>query len=215
MATIYLDIETLPALDWDDERKQRQVRDKVPKNYKDPEKIAQWIAEESDAVWRRTALSPLYGRILCVCVAIGDHDPHVYWSDGTLEGERGVLIELTGLVSRLDVQVAHNGHGFDFPWLRKRALKHRLTGLVSMYNVQQSWKATHLVDTLEVWAGPSRDREGASLDGLAEFFGIKRDNPISGADVYDRWVMGDHDAIKHHVKDDVRVLREVYRCLAI
>ena len=159
MATIYLDIETLPALDWDDERKQRQVRDKVPKNYKDPEKIAQWIAEESDAVWRRTALSPLYGRILCVCVAIGDHDPHVYWSDGTLEGERGVLIELTGLVSRLDVQVAHNGHGFDFPWLRKRALKHRLTGLVSMYNVQQSWKATHLVDTLEVWAGPSRDRE--------------------------------------------------------
>ena len=38
-------------------------------------------------------------------------------------------------------------------------------------------------------------------------------NPITGADVYDRWLAGDHEAIQQHCREDVRELREIYRRL--
>lgn len=94
---IFLDIETLPAIDMPDAARaglarlpKRPEPGLVPSNWKDAAKIAAkqaenearhtadlaaWIAEcdaLEDEAWRRTALDPLALRVLCVAFAVDD-----------------------------------------------------------------------------------------------------------------------------------------------
>jgi uncharacterized protein YprB with RNaseH-like and TPR domain len=215
VSTIFLDCETLPDLSMAPDDRRALAEGKVPANYSKPETIEKWIAENAEEAWRSTALDATRGRILCVGLIVDDGEPWVLWNeDGTLDGERVVLERLDDVLAQNHPArvVAHNGHGFDFPWLARRAMRHDLPRLSKHFKVGKPWEAKHLVDTLEVWAAPDRATRGGSLDAICRFLGLNRGaNPISGADVYQRWVDGDHDAIRDHVLDDVRQLRAVHR----
>jgi hypothetical protein len=215
--TVFLDCETLPALEWTDGDKARAARKAVPGTYSKPESIEKWIAENADDVWRRTALDPTRGRILAIGLAVDDGDVVIEYNEGgSLAGERKLLEWLLPHIGG-DVSstwVAHNGQSFDFRWLKRRSAKHGLYDLSKAFHVNKPWES-HLVDTLAVWNAPDRPQGGTgSMDSLCEFFGISRaDNPISGAEVFDRWAAGDHEAIKAHLVDDVARLRDVYRIM--
>ena len=215
--SVMIDIETLPDLDMPDDARRALVAAKVPKNYKDAAKIEAWIASHADEAWRRQALDPLHGRILCIGVWDLEGHPTCLWpvdhAPGSLDAEREILHHLEGMLGRRAQKlVAHNGVAFDFPFLRKRAMKHGMYTLAKRMCQEKPWSETH-GDTRVMWCQPSRPGAGSSLDALAEFFNIKRHNPISGADVYDRWAAEDYVAIRKHVLDDVRVLGRLYQIL--
>lgn len=210
--TIFLDLETLPALEWTDGDKARAARKAVPGTYSKPESIDRWIAENADDVWRRTALDSTKGRILAIGVAVDDGPVVTHYNEGgNLEGEREILLALAPMVFEDARWVAHFGHGFDFRWLKRRAAKHGLYDLAREFHAAKPWD-DRLTDTLAVWAAPDRAQGGTgSMDALCEFFGFDRcDNPISGAEVFDRWLAGDHASILAHLRDDVARLRDVY-----
>ena len=215
--TVFCDLETLPALEWTDGDKARAARKAVPGNYTKPDSIEKWIAENADDVWRRTALDPTRGRILAIGLAVDDGPVSTHYNEGgTLEGERALLEALLPHIGDnvSSTWVAHNGGLFDFRWVKRRSAKHGLYDLSRAFHVNKPWES-HLVDTLAVWNAPDRPQGGTgSMDSLCEFFGISRaDNPISGAEVFDRWAAGDHEAIKAHLVDDVARLRDVYRIM--
>lgn len=206
---VYVDIETLPDLDMPDEERRALV--KVPANYRDEKKIAAYVDQHAEEAWRRTALDPMRGRVLCIGVAVGDADPVCIWE----ETEAETLASFwRGLERQRQVPiVAHNLLSFDGAYLAKRALKHHLPALARRMWCAKRWGDAMHVDTLTAWQGPDYRARGR-LDDLAAFLGVDRSaNPIHGSEVYDRWLSEDHDAIRAHVLDDVRTLREVHQRL--
>ncbi len=131
--TVYcaLDIETIPHIPAGVlEIMMADVH--APKNYKDPAKIADYIAKEREAIVARAALSPLTGRIVCAGVATASQgsnwEPEIFLAR---EAEEESTL-LTSLLAHLD-QVAgdspitfitYNGKGFDMPYLAARSMIH-------------------------------------------------------------------------------------------
>jgi len=233
---LYLDIETIPdgSPDYEgipDPASIVVMHEEVEpdKRLKNPEKIAADIERKRAALqderreaatkardaidqhWKIGSLEPLRGRVLCVGIAVEDGGPKVLMEDteeATLELlERGLVHYRAKAGGRLRIWT-WNGGRFDRPFLARRALKHRLYDLASMMRVAKPWEAD---DLYSVW-GMGNQRSRGSLDAVCDFLGIGRDNnPISGADVLDRYQAGDLDAIREHCIDDVRVLQLIGR----
>jgi uncharacterized protein YprB with RNaseH-like and TPR domain len=163
--------------------------------------------------------------VLMVGIAVEDADPVVIWNttaqtwsadaevsaDEWIAGEtRALRLLSSGLERYPDATiVAHNGVRFDYPFLKLRALKHAVYPLAKRLHQAKPWDV-NVADTYAAISAPDRQRKGASLDGVARYLGIDRTaNPISGADVYQRFVDGDLQAIEAHCTDDIRVLREI------
>ena len=210
MSYLFLDIETVPVglPDW------QSV--KAPANYKDPEKIAEYQRENADAEWRSRSFSPMKGRVLCVGLAVDDGPVEVFadWVGQEdwrvmLEVERWLGHQGRGLLECSPV--TWNGVHFDIPFMRKRAAKAEAYKLAKMMKVPKPWDS---LDMMARWTEGGRGADQyAKLDDVADFFGVKRDNPISGADVADYWLTGRVAEIEQHVRDDVETLRAVARAM--
>lgn len=162
------------------------------------------------------ATSPFSGQIVCWAIAIDEHE--TVWSmvsDNELELLKAFRDQLNEL--RPVKLVAHNGHGFDFPFIRCRALRADLPTLARGFWQDKPW-GTRLIDTAEPsWAPrPRRTERGweYSLDALADLLGITRVHTLAGADVPRAWYERRWDEIEAHCRDDVRTLRAVYPKLA-
>lgn len=177
---------------------------------------AAWLAEHAGD----EALSPIRGRVICWAVATSDGRERVQVDRTPGGDERSLLAELLDVLTRWSPArfVAHNGNGFDFPFLRARSLAHGLDPLAAMLWQDKPWDGL-LVDTLDPSWCPRPPRgagamEGWSLDGLAELLGIERQPTTPGVEVPAAWYRQQFDAIEAHCLDDVRTLREVTRRLA-
>ncbi|HEX4935787.1 MAG TPA: ribonuclease H-like domain-containing protein [Gemmatimonadaceae bacterium] len=247
MTTIYLDIETCYAPDEDPDVVARIRRDhpapevpsiedlRPPKSYKDEAKIAAWrearhaelVAEaaghdaEIDRLvrewWQSTSLEPLYGRVLCVGIAVDDRDPVVLWEPT----EVATLERLEAGLSRYpDAQlIAHNGLRFDYRFVWARAVVHGLYDLARRVYAPRPWGDRVRLDTLAAWQGADNRARG-SLRALGRALGVELPpDDLEGADVPPLWhehgVIGhpERDAaisrIRQHVISDVIVLREI------
>jgi hypothetical protein len=228
---IYLDIETLPdgepdysgLVDPESIVVMLDDREVTPnRTLKDPEKIdadlerkraaLQTVRREKaikarqdiDETWRKGSLSAIRGRILCVSIAVDEGPVKVLWG----EDEYATLSQLQkGLMhyaKHRPVLTTYNGNSFDLPFIARRALRHQLYDLARICKVGKKWDAG---DLYVAW-GMGDMRAQGKLDDVCELLGIKRlDNPITGAEVLDRYLAGDHDAIREHAIDDVRVLQ--------
>lgn len=217
---------TVPS-SWKDEAKKAawEVKEKArfdAEAEKQTGKIATLEADQKAKAlkdWRAHSLDPMKGRIGLITLAMGEHSVHVI---DCAEDERAGLVELgefimdhqAGMNGRRIQWVAHNGFGFDFPYVQLRALAHGSTKLASRFHQEKQWD-NHLVDTLKWW--PQMGGWGkpkGNLDAICAHLGIERlDNPIGGAKVLDAYVEGRWpDVVKHGVAD-VRDLREVFRVL--
>lgn len=207
---LFLDIETLPA-DMDEAAKAALVADKVPANYKDPEKIAAWIAREADEVWRRTALDWELARVLCVGVAIDDEDPIVIYSETATPAV--ILDGLDAILGVLDrpTFIGHYVDTFDLPLLRMLAAEHDhpLIRLIP----SEKW-SPRVIDTAARAAGSNpKGIERPSLGKLCRKLGIAAKSDLDGSKVYDAWLAGEHDKIRRYCAEDVVAAREVFRRL--
>jgi len=216
---IYLDIETKPT-SRTDIRERLTAGVKPPGNYKSPEAIAKWWAENGEAqkieAIGQTALNGLWGEICCIGWAIGS---------GPIETtvgvtERDVLnawvteffssVQTTlepGSMAKWDERctwIGHNVQDFDLRFLWQRMIVRGLS-VDFRLPLDRYPRGPWLYDTMKEWAGYGKYVKQTDLE-LA--FGLTRNDPLgSGAEV----AIANIDNIRAHCSEDVRLLREIHK----
>jgi len=214
---IYLDIETLPSTnDQVVELIKSQV--KAPKNYKDPKKIADYIEESVDEKVRKTALSGLFGQVLCVGYAINEDPVQVLYADGKLHGEAQILVALRrvccdGSVKQSDFcrtkLIGHNIKDFDIPFLSQRMM---INGMAPLFRHGTKLWDMPVDDTMTMFA--CGKREMYSLKNICAAFNIESPkSDMDGSKVYDYWLDGKHEEIAQYCAHDVEATRAVYKAM--
>lgn len=213
-------------------------RRSVPASYKKYETIRAWEAREDERMsaaladawlaaaaaqkdeqaeawqaWSKGSLNALKGRIACIAIAFGEGDVFVIeCAEDEARGLRGLDEYIRATSPR--AYVAHNGIGFDFPWLQLRAMKYGYFDLARIFHQDKPWDGL-LIDTKRLWPGASAHK-GPSLNNVCAFLGIDHSegNPINGSEVLAAYVEGRWSEVVEHGRADVRDLREVYRALS-
>jgi DNA polymerase elongation subunit (family B) len=146
-----------------------------------------------------------------VGVAVDHLDPQVYASD--TDDEREVLAALDNLIGgeRGVRIVGHNVAGFDIPFLRVRALRHRLPRLAAAFGrwTGKPWDA-RCVDTMALWPSTGRGQTFVKLQHIRRALGLPVQVGIDGSEVAAAWYDGRRDEVIRHCRLDVADVREVY-----
>jgi len=235
---VFLDIETIPCQDADYAETIKQkiqlkadeeiAAIKAPGNYKDAEKIAQWLADNKEPkaneiqdkadmeiaeAIQKTALDGAYGQIVCIGYAFDDGDiTKVYGKDEATilsvffdELHAKKLTTHTGLTF-----IGHNLTTFDLRFIFHRAVINNVKPPECFPINPKSWDAC-IFDTMTYWAGHN-GRIG--LDRLSKALGLLgKGTEFTWQDVYPAYQRGDFEAIGEYCKDDVEMTRNVYKRL--
>ena len=203
---VFIDIETLPNME---PGAKDAIEVKAPAQYKKPESIAKWIAENGDAEkeqkWRKQALSPNEGKILSIAWSFGGK---TFCAISHKESE---VIELlvknltAGLGGRPPYFIGHNVP-FDLGFIWKRAI---INNIELPFKVKPHGRhGSDFFDTMQQWEG---FKGRISQDRLCKLLGIKgKPDGISGANVLDHYLDGDIDGIVSYNKDDVEKVKSIY-----
>lgn len=226
----YLDIETVPSQSQAvksaimDEIADEAGQIKAPGNYKDHDKIAEYISAEKTKLinsfpdrYRKTALSGTLGEVLCIGWAFDD-DPvrHTIRTLGTPERDflNGAWEAIHEDWSRHDhggdtVWIGHNIRDFDIRFLFQRSvILGTPPGLTMPVDVGTT--TSLIFDTMTRWAGWGNR---ISLDKLCAALGIpgKAEDGIDGSMVYDMALAGDYERIGRYCANDVERARKIHR----
>jgi predicted PolB exonuclease-like 3'-5' exonuclease len=178
----------------------------APANWKDPVKIAAYVAEKQAEQTSRAALYPWTARIVAVGIIDGDQVEHVLTAAD--EAEEAALLRQVwqlaldhkeGLVASI---IGYNHLAYDLPVLLARSA---LLG-VKAPPVSLDKYRTPCVDLMLrlTWNGAIQAR---SLKWFARRFGLPVDDTISGSDIAGLYAAGDWTGIKSHVLSDIRLTR--------
>ena len=208
--TIWVDIETLPGI-YTPSALDGLVRAAVPATLKKPATIAAWCQEHRDEGWRRTALDPVQGQVLCIAAAEGRHGEVSSWYDRDCDG--GPLRGLAGWLDERDGNL--RGHrptwggwsvAFDLAYIRLHAGRLELES-VTRRLPDRSWL---MCDVKAVAAAYDR-RLMRSLGATARFFGLDKAEGLHGSEVLDAYARGEHERIERYCRGDVEITREIAR----
>jgi hypothetical protein len=206
MNELFFDIETRPTSD-NALIKRIAAAVKPPGQYKKPESIQKWWAEEGalavNEALQRTALDGTYGRLAAFGWAADDDPVKCVYGDD----ERGMLNVAASYFARRNTLIAFNGE-FDLRFLFQRMVINHVPvpnylreALMKRYD---GW-----VDPMKEWAGFRGYIKQADLEAA---LGIPREfDKITGADVADSIATGDWGAVELHCITDVENLRAIYR----
>jgi DNA polymerase elongation subunit (family B) len=207
---VYLDIETIPT---QIPAMQQYLMDgvKAPANYKDEEKIAAYIEEAKEDVLNKNSFDGSSNHIITIACAVNDGDP-VSVHARQIEDEYQVIEHFYRyLESQFNshdrvVFVGHNIMAFDLKVIRQRS---KIFGLHCDLRIPFNTKPwdDNPYDTMLQWDL----KNYIKLDKLALAFGIEQKKLMSGADVYPMWQAGNHDVIEAYCRQDVELVREVYK----
>lgn len=202
LTRLVFDIETAPI----DGAEEYIEPVSAPSNYKDPEKIAAYVAEKQGEVVSRCSLDP----DLCRVVAIG------YWAEdgapcaltirdyiGAEGNEHDAEVELLEdfwIVANGKQLVGFNCLAFDLPVLMRRSLY-----LGVSYPAIQIDKYRHSqVDDLQMFLSFNGAFKMHGLSFYAKRFGFEVEDGITGAEIGQAVIDGRWDDIKRHVEADVQ-----------
>lgn len=212
--TIYLDIETIPAGEPVDPNTLEP-----PGNLKKADTIEQWKIFEAPKVaqelYRKRSLNSMDGQVLCIGFAIND-GPLVVILEGpgheseTLElFEKELLIRIPSSYAAF-TWVAHNGIGFDFKWIKRKAIQYGLPWLAQSIKTERY--GSNVVDTMQLWQMGDYREPYTKLSKIAEFLGIPDNtNGVDGSMIYDMYLAGRIDEICEYCRNDVDQVRAVYK----
>ncbi len=217
---ITFDIETVPTTN---EKTIDKIRSEIehektiitaPANYKDPDKIAAYVAEkknELDAVFeqrlRRTALNGARGHVYCICAAVNDDAPVSFYSEDESETLRRFFKFCDESGSAQTVFCGHNITGFDLLFIYQRAviLGVKPSGCIPFQ--ARPWDE-RVFDTMLKWCGV---RGEGSMDSVCDALGIEGKGDITGKTFYDAVLAGRHDECLQYCSDDVVSTRAMYK----
>lgn len=137
-----VDIETMP----NEDMLFHLPKVKADTRLKDPEKIKADIeAKEAEQI-NKMALSPLYGKIACICI-YGNNEKHCLMLNPDGSGEKEMLINFLKLTKKKMV-VTWNGKAFDYDFIFKRAIYHGIATLRDMKNYVDKYKSSWHTDLM-------------------------------------------------------------------
>jgi uncharacterized protein YprB with RNaseH-like and TPR domain len=231
---LFLDIETVPAYaslaEVPEELRELWIESQQARAKRRVEGNAQALQDvlcasetttalESEFEYQNAGLKPEFGRI--ICVALGRYDgggseQHFRTHCIASDNERELLQEFSAVLSKYSnyYLCAHNGKGFDFPYLGKRILINALPLPAQLDTMgKKPWEIRHL-DTHEMWAfGAKGPGMGAKLALLCAVFGIPSPkDDIDGSQVREIYYKEkDLARIARYCEKDVVSLAKVYR----
>lgn len=171
-------------------------------NVKDPEKIRRAIAEKTEALEEKAALSPLTGEV--AVVGLGWEHAEGDTTIQTITAEKGEVELLQALDSALATinpqrVVTFNGRKFDFPFIAAR------TAILGL-DLPMKWplgRTYEHIDLHELW-------DLGSLDQWQVAMGYKRKS-IPGSEIPAMVLEGRWQEVCSHCEEDVRFTLELYR----
>ncbi len=207
---VILDIETLP-----DPRGPQPEDGEAPSNYKDPDKIAAYRAENQVKDWKKSSLDPMRNLICVVGLLVGEAQPEQFSIDkvdgdgvaSVRDMERMMLSMVEARLRRVDGRkiVTFNGHGFDLPCLTRKAAAYGLTSLARSCFPGRGRQ----VDVMEAWACGQFPRWKGTQEEIARFLGIEVPPGLDGGKVADVWAMGGEGAVVAKNRSDLLVLKQI------
>jgi len=207
---IILDIETVAA----DGVAELAEPVSAPSNWKDPEKIAAYIAEKQAEQTSRAALYPWTARVVAVGVIDADQGEHILTAaDEAAEADmlrqvwQLALDHKEGLTASI---VGFNHLAYDLPVLLSRSA---LLGVKAPAMSLDKYRSPH-VDLMQrlTYNGAIPAR---GLKWFARRFGLPVDDTISGADIGGLYAAGDWIGIRSHVLSDIRLTRALAERLGV
>jgi predicted PolB exonuclease-like 3'-5' exonuclease len=214
MKTFVFDIETIPS-QLPGIRDEFRAAVTAPGQFKKPESIAAWMAEnadaEAEAAWLKTSFDGGIGQCVAIGWAIGDGEAHCYHVPTlSQDDERHMLQDFfTTLEQAGHVQiVGHNIIGFDIPFLWKRAM---VLGVKPPFNFPRDPKpwGERICDTMLLW--DSQQRQGGSMDRICRLLGIPGKQGMTGADVWPAVQAGRIQDVADYCRGDVERTRAMHR----
>lgn len=219
---LYLDIETLPAMDAAT-RADIAASVRPPASLKKAETIAKWEAEDKpsavEEAIRKTAFDGTYGRVLAIGYAVDDQPPACHIGD-----ERDVLTAFLsnlreasklafhgGETERAITFVGHNIVGFDLRFLWQRMVVNGIkpTGELLAAMKARPW-GREVADTMTMW-NPDRQSR-TSLDTLCKALNVQTPKgDMDGSQVYDAFKADEIEKIHTYCVGDVEAVRACYR----
>lgn len=231
---LYLDIETTPT-QRDDVRDylSASLRDETlrameavtaPANYKDAEKIAQYIADKKAALQdefaakladkiHATGLDGSFGNVFCIGWALDNGTAQTVY--GT--NERWVLESFAKLLRvppnelHSTTVIGHNVSAFDLRFLTQRFIVNGIRPPLVIARAAQAkpWEQEKVYDTMVQWAGIG---QRISLDKLCLALSIPTPKgDMDGSMVWQYVQDGRHDEVARYCERDVEATRAVHR----
>jgi hypothetical protein len=213
MTDVYIDIETIPSQSPALLAKFR-ADVKAPAQYKKPESIAEWMADNADQAaldaMAKTSFDPAYGHICTIGYAHGDGDVRTNHAE-VLKDEAEILraffASLPSDTYAAPTFIGHYISGFDLRFILCRAVVLGVPIPPCIPRDVKPW-AKGVFDTMTAWAGA---RDTISQDRLCEALGLEGKSGFDGSMVAAAWADGRHDEIAGYCADDVRKVREIHR----
>ncbi len=214
MTPFTFDIETIPG-QRPGLREEMAANIRPPAQYKKPDSIAQWLAEnreaEAEQAWLKTALDGGLGQVCVIGYAFGDDEPRALVApDLSIATERELLKEFFGALTVETASatfVGHNVIGFDFRFIWQRAMVLGVCPPIYFPRDPKPWGG-RVFDTMLAWAGP---REYISMDRLCSIFDIPGKAGMDGSQVWPAVRDGRIGDVVTYCAGDVGRARALYR----
>lgn len=204
---IYLDIETIPTQN--NEIKNYVCENlKAPANYKNPETIEKWLAENKPEVVNKTALDGAFGEIVVIGAAVDDTSPVLFYcEDWQLpDRETRILTQFNDwlrkhITKATPLMIGHNITKFDDRFIFQRSVINRIKPCYTPLR-------HNTYDTMTEWAGYGNT---VSLDKLCKVLDIEQKGDIDGSKVWQYIQDGKINEVAQYCAKDVERVREIYK----
>jgi DNA polymerase elongation subunit (family B) len=236
MTALYLDIETIPTQRQDvcdylstslrDDTMKAMEAVCAPSNYKDADKIAQYIADKKAALQAEfadklkekidsTGLDGSFGQVFCVGWAVDNDQPSTSYG----MNEREVLEDFARLLNatipiserHATTVIGHNVSSFDLRFLSQRFIVHgiRPPMVIARAAAAKPWEIDRVFDTMIQWAGVGGR---ISLERLCLALSLPSPKgELDGSKVWQYVQDGKHDEVARYCERDVETTRTVHR----
>ena len=184
----------------------------APANYKDPEKIAAYIATKRAELVSKAALDPHSGRISAIGFGAVSPDGIMVFSE-TQEhtSEAELVMDIRGSVGGGRVLVGFNSRAFDWHFLNTRAF---LLGVPGWKRITgPAWKSPH-IDIYEELSGDVRGR-AKSLGFYAKLLWPDLVKPLDGAEEAKVFETGNWAGLEKSLEHDVTVTYRLAQRLGV
>lgn len=185
----------------------------APANYRDPEKIAAYVADAERRQVESAGLYPWTARIIALGWCEEGSEVPVVRLCNAEASEATALTEFWALVNdgrSLQPVVTFNGRRFDLPLIMARS---RLLDVKAPVLSLDRYRSPHpdLLDIL-TWQGTI---EARSLRWYAKRFGLDTSDAFSGREVAGLVEDGNWDAVRTHCASDVTLTRQLAERLGV
>lgn len=177
--------------------------------------VFQDIHKKKEYEFDKAPLSPVFGKIVAVAIGIlikkmdGSSNPYklkvITYAD---DDEKLILEFVNKITARHSTKnlCAHNGKGFDYPFIGMRMLKHRIVPPTQLNTIGKKPWEINLEDSMD-WLGFGKWKNRISMAEATAHLNIPTPkDDIDGSQVNDVYWEGDLDRIETYVGKDVIAL---------